>query len=184
MISKQGNETYPEHYGRTIRVLLRFSVVMLVIGLLSGVSYQESAKKVSLTPGPDGPAYWDATLRLALVHGHLIVSGVLLPVAMAGMLHLARSIGGKTISRRALTWSIWTYLPFVSLSMALMLVKAYHILLAVRGGQTDMSQINAAFFGGSKVIRHSVYGFVHVGMAFGLCVFAWCVWRSLRTKKP
>lgn len=183
MISAEENKTHPSHYSKAIRTLLRFSIVMLVIGLLSGIAYQESAKKLSLTPKPDGPAYWDAALRLALVHGHLIVAGVLLPVAMAGMVHMARSHGGSIISRRALSWAIYTYLPFMSASMGLMLFKAYHVLLSVRAGQTDMSLIHAAFLGGNKALRHSVYGFVHLGMAFGLCFFSWCLWRSLRSKQ-
>jgi len=183
MMANDENANRPGHYRDAIRVFLRFSAVMLVVGLLSGIAYQESGKKVSWNPGPEGPAYWDATLRLALVHGHLIMSGVLLPVAMACMLYLARWCGGREIGRRALAWALYTYLPFVSVSMGLMLFKAYHVLLSVRGGQTDMSLINAAYFGGSKAVRHSVYGFVHVGMAFGLCLFAWCVWRSLGAKQ-
>jgi hypothetical protein len=60
-----------------------------------------------------------------------------------------------------------------------MLYKAYHVLLSVRFGKTDLAAINEAIFAGSKALRHCVYGLSHVGMAAGLSVFAWCLWRSL-----
>ncbi len=152
---------------------------MLVVGLLSGIAYQESSKKLS---DASGVGHWDAALPLALVHGHIILTGVLLPVAMACMLHLSRLCGGAAVSTRALKWVVWTYLPFLTVSLCLMLYKGYHILLAVRAGVTDMAEINAGFFAGSKALRHAVYGLSHAGMAFGLCLFAWCVWRSLKVR--
>lgn len=173
---------YPRHYSTAIRALLRYALVFLVVGLLAGVAYQESAKKVALSSGADGPSYWDATLRLALVHGHLIVTGVLLPVAMAGMLHLALAHGGRAVSSRALAWTLGTYLPCVAVTNALMIYKGYHILLSVRAGETDMGRIDANLFGGIAALRHAMYGLSHTGMAFGLCLFAWCLWRSLKVK--
>lgn len=173
---------YPRHYNTAIRALLRYALVLLVVGLLSGVAYQESVKKIDRTPTPDGLSYWDVALHLALVHGHIIVTGFLIPVALAGMLHLARAHGGSEVSPRALRWAVGTYLPFVTLTVGLMLYKGYHVLLAVRAGEADMAQIDATLFAGSAALRHGLYGFSHVGMAFGLCMFAWCLWRSLRVK--
>lgn len=172
----------PPHYTTAIRILLRYALVLLVVSLLAGVAFQESVKKLSLTPGPGGLGYFEATLHLALVHGHLMVTGVLLPVAMAGMLHLARAHGGSEVGPRALRWVVYTYLPFVTVTVGLMLYKGYHVLLAARAGETDLARIDATLFAGSKALRHALYGLSHVGMSFGLCLFAWCVWRSLRVK--
>ena len=155
---------------------------MLLVGLLSGIAFQESAKRVDRTAIPGGLGYWDTTLHLALVHGHMIVIGVLLPVAMAGMLHLARAHGGAAIGPRALRLVIYTYLPFATVTLGLMLYKGYHILLAVRGGATDLALIDATLFAGGKALRHGLYGISHVGLSLGLCVFIWCLWRSLRVK--
>jgi len=171
---------YPSHYAPSVRALLRFSLVMIVIGLLSGVAFQESAKKLPYPSGPDEPAHLDATLGLALVHGHILVTGVLLPIAMAGVLHLARAVGGAEVGARGLRWSIRAYLTCVALTVALMLYKGYHVLLSARGGEADMALIDAGLFGGRTALRHAIYGVSHVGMAFGLCLFVWCVWRSLR----
>lgn len=173
---------YPRHYASAIRVLLRYALVMLVVGLLSGIAFQESAKRIDRTPTPSGLGYWDAALRLALVHGHILVTAVLFPIAMASMLHMARACGGAEVSRRALKWAVNIYLPFVTLTVGLMLYKGYHVLLAARAGATDLGRIDADFFGGSKAVRHAVYGLSHGGMALGLCLFAWCVWRSLKKK--
>jgi hypothetical protein len=40
-----------------------------------------------------------ATIHVALVHGHILVAGVLLPLALAGMLFLARKVGGAAVWR-------------------------------------------------------------------------------------
>lgn len=176
----QREPPYPPHYRAAIRTLLRYALVLLVVSLLAGVAYQESAKKVSLTPDPGGLPYWDVVLRLALVHGHLMVVGVLLPVAMASMLHLARACGGREVGSRVLKLAVYTYLPFSAVTVGLMLYKAYHVLLSARAGVADMGQIDATLFAGNKGLRHAIYGLSHVGMAFGLCVFVWCLWRSLR----
>ena len=171
---------YPPHYTRTVRVLLRYALVMIVIGLLSGVAFQESSKKLSYPTEPDGAGYLDATLGLALVHGHVLVTGVLFPIAMAGVLHLALACGGAEVGRRGLSWAVRSYLTFVTATVLLMLYKSYHVLLSARGGESDMELIDADFFGGQTSIRHIVFGASHIGMAFGLCLFSWCVWRSLK----
>ena len=91
----------PDHYRAAVRSLLRFALVMTILGLLSGVLFQESAKKLDLETLSPG-LYVAAGRRLALVHGHVLVSAVLLPIAMAAALVLARSVGGRELSSRPL----------------------------------------------------------------------------------
>jgi len=172
----------PRHYKAAILRLLRFGLVMVVVGLLSGIAFQESSKKMDLTPPIGGLSHLDAVLPLALVHGHVLLIGVLFPVAMASVLYLARACGGSEVSRRPLRWIVGIYIPFVSVSVALMLYKGYHVLLSARAGVTDMSQINSQLFAGNKVLRHGLYGLSHAGMGFALCMFVWCMWRSMRKK--
>lgn len=170
----------PAHYTAAIRSLLRFALIMVIIGLLSGIAFQESSKKMTLAPSTGGLSHLDAVLPLALVHGHILVIGVLFPVAMASVLYLARTCGGSEVSRRALRWTVGVYVPFVSVSVALMLYKGYHVLLSARAGVTDMARIDGEFFAGSRVLRNGLYGLSHAGMGLALCVFVWCMWRSLR----
>ncbi len=171
----------PAHYTAAIRRLLRFALVMVVIGLLSGIAFQESSKKMTLTPPVGGLSHLDAVLPLALFHGHILVIGVLFPIALAAVLYFARVCGGSDISRRALRWTVNTYIPFVSVSVVLMLYKGYHVLLSARAGITDMARIDGEFFAGSKMLRNGLYGLSHAGMGLALCIFVWCVWRSLRS---
>ena len=172
----------PTHYTVAVRTLIRFGLIMLVVGLLSGIAFQESSKKMSLTPPIGGLSHIDAILPLALVHGHILVIGVLFPFAMAAVLYLAQACGGSEISERALRWITTVYLPSVAVSVLLMLYKGYHVLLLARAGVADMRQIDSELFAGSSMLRHGLYGLSHTGMGIALCIFAWCVWRSLRTK--
>ncbi len=168
----------PPHYRSTIRTLLRFALLMTLVALLAGVLFQESAKKLDLEALSPG-LYLAAGRRLAFVHGHVFVSGVLVPISMAMALVLARGIGGRELTRRPLVWLRHGYLGGVSLMLVLMLVKSYHLLLAVRGGEHDLAAIDRAFSMGMPLVRHLIYGVVHVSMAFGLGVFAVALWRSL-----
>lgn len=173
----------PEPYARVVRTLLRFAVAATIFALLSGILYQESAKKLTHDAVEPG-LHLRATLSLALVHGHVFVSAVLIPIAMAGALVLARAAGGSELGTRPLVWLTRVYLPFVTLTLVLMIWKAYHVLLLVRWGETELAAIDARFFFGAKLVRHLVYGATHVGMALGLGVFVVALWRSLGRPRP
>jgi hypothetical protein len=168
----------PAHYPRALRVVIRYSIVMAFVGLLIGISFQESAKKLPFAKAPAGP-HLEAILPLALVHGHVFVMTVLVPLAMAGVLLISLRVGGAPVSPRSLRWLTHGYLPFASASVALMLVKGYFMLLAVRHGQTDFAVIDDAFLGGHGVARYAIYAFAHAGMGVALGVFLVALWRSL-----
>ena len=172
------NIDLPHHYRAALRTLVRFACVMTVVGLLAGVLFQESAKK--LTPEAVGAGlHTKATLRLALLHGHVIVSAVLMPIACAAALLIARRIGGAELGSKPLAWLTRGYLPLMCVTLTMMLVKAYHVLLAVRGGDTDLAAIDARYFFGQTLLRHVAYGAAHIGMALSLGVFVVALWRSL-----
>ena len=171
----------PDHHRSALRTLLRYSVVMAIVGLLIGVAYQESAKKLHHGDLPAG-VYLEAVQPLALVHGHVFLLGVLLPLAMAGALVLAPKAGGAPVGPRATAWLTRGYLGFAAAALVLQLMKGYHILLAVRGGDTDLAAVHAAFLGGATAVRYGTYGVVHTGMAVTLGVFLVALWRSLSAK--
>lgn len=172
----------PTHYGPCIRVLLRFACVMIVFGLLSGVLFQESSKKVTHAEAPNG-LHWEATYPLAFVHGHTFLIGVLIPVCAAMMLILAHRVGGGALSERTLTWLRRAYLPGAAVAILLMLYKGYHVLLHLRLTELrDLDAIDAKLFGGLRALRHGVYGLSHVAMAVGLGAFAIALFRSLGSR--
>lgn len=166
------------HHRDAIRVLVRYAVVAAIVSLLSGVLFQESSKKLDRAGLPTG-LHMEATLQLALVHGHVMMVGVLVPIAMAGLMLLGRRAGGELVGRKSLLWLTRGYLPFAALSLALMLWKGYHVLLGVRGGEHDLSIIDENFMFGIGGLRHGLYGLCHVAMAVGLVVYLIGVWRSL-----
>lgn len=165
----------------TVRTLIRYSIVMAIVGLLIGIAYQESAKKLPYEAIPAG-GHLEAVLHLALVHGHVFTLGVLLPLAMAGALVLARKAGGSEVpgwAQRTLTRG---YLPFAALALALQFYKGYHFLLLARSGERDFSVIDEAFFGGSHVLRYGIYAVVHSGMGIALGTYLVRLWVSLKTR--
>jgi len=175
------DQVLPVSYSKTLKILIRYAVVMAVFGLLIGVSYQESAHKLTHAAAPDGLRL-QATLPLALVHGHVLTMGVLLPLALAGALVLALKAGGSAVGSRMLAVLTRGFLPFVAASIALQLFKGYFILLSVRNGQLDMGAVDAAFMAGSSSLRYVVYALVHSGMGISLGIFLVGLWRSLGRK--
>ena len=87
--------------------------------------------------------------------------------------------GGREIGERSLQWLVRGYLPAAAFTLVLQLVKGYHVLLAVRGGQTDLAAIDHAFLGGQEVLRYALFGVSHTAMGVGLVVFLVALWRSL-----
>lgn len=168
----------PDPYAPLTRVLVRYAIVMAIVALLAGISFQESAKRLSYEQAPAG-LHLEAVLPLGLVHGHVFTAGVLLPLALAGALHLARRAGGGEVGLRVRTLFAWLFLPFTALSLVLLLLKGYHVLLAVRRGETDLGAIDAAFLGGHHAFRYAVYGTVHSLMGLGLVILLVAIWRSL-----
>jgi hypothetical protein len=169
----------PQNYRDATRTLLRFAIVMAIVGLLSGIAYQESAKKLPFD-GLDPGLRIQATIHLALVHGHIFLTSMLLPIALAGMLFLAVKTGGRPLGTRSLRLLTRGFLPFTAATVVFMLVKGYHFLLQVRGGARDLAAVDAAFLGGSTAARYAVYGFVHAGMGITLGIFLVILWRSLK----
>ena len=168
----------PPHYRRAIRLLIRYAIVLAIVGLLVGISYQESTKKLPYEDAAAGVRI-ESVYRLAMTHGHIFTMGVFLPLALAGALVLARKTGSRELGPGALRWLLWGYLPFAAASIALQLYKGYHFLLQVRAHERDFAVIDAAVMGGSHVLRYGVWAVAHVGMGVSLGVFLVLLWRSL-----
>ena len=175
------SEEIPSRYVLTIRTLIRFAVAMAFVGLLSGLLFQESSKKLTYASAAPG-LHLEATIRLALLHGHVFLIGMIIPLCLAFAMVLARRIGGAAISPRGQAFLTRGYLPLAAIALGLMLYKAYHVLLAVRGGNSDLDAVYGNLFGGITPLRHAAYGLTHTGMSVCLAVFLVSLWRSLSTK--
>ncbi len=176
--STQAVSALPSHYQRAIRILIRYAIALAIVGLLVGISYQESTKKLPYADAPAGVRI-ESVYRLAMTHGHIFTMGVFLPLALAGALVLARKVGGRELGPGALRWLLLGYLPFAVASIALQVYKGYHFLLLARAGERDLAVIDAAVMGGSHVLRYGIWAVAHVGWGVSLGVFLVLLWRSL-----
>ena len=98
---------------------------------------------------------------------------------MAGAWLMARRAGGADVSGRSLAWLTRGYLPAAAVTLVLQLVKGYHVLLAVRGGATDLAAVDHAFLAGNEVLRYALFGISHTALGVCLTVYLVALWRSL-----
>jgi hypothetical protein len=168
----------PASYQRFFRIQLRYALVMLGIGLLAGICFQESGRKVSLEQFGPG-VHLEYLLTLAMVHGHTFLMGVLLPLAMAWMLDLGLRLGGPAVPPAALAWTAGLYLPGAALSVALMLYKGYHFVLGARYSALSFAALDGALYGHHPLLRAALAGLAHAAMGLGVGILAWVLWRSL-----
>jgi hypothetical protein len=173
----------PESYRSFYRIFLRFSMVMILAGLLMGILFQESSKKAPVSDIlPAGP-HLESIFSLSLVHGHTFIIGALIPLAITWMLYLGLKLGYQPLSDRSLRWGGGLYLPSATIAVLLMLYKGYHYLLGVRGGQLDFTVLDASLFFGSHALRSATYGLTHTAMAVGLSILVIGFWKSMRQPK-
>jgi len=173
----------PSHYRPIYRTYIRFSLVMMVLALLLGIAFQESAKKAPISAALPAGVHLEATINLALVHGHAFLIGVLIPLAVTWISYLGLSLGFAPLTEKSLKWTTRLYLPGSALAILLMLYKGYHLLLGVRSGVTDLSQLDSSMFLGSHALRAAAYGLTHTSMALGLFIFVISFWKTMNNAK-
>jgi hypothetical protein len=169
----------PEHYKPFCRTHLRFALIMIAVALLAGISFQESGRKVLVSQAVPAGAHLEFILALALVHGHVFLVGVLLPLAFTWMLRLSLDLGTAALPERTLAWTSGLYIPGAVLTIILMLLKGYHLVLGVRHGALDFAALNGRFLFSSHVLRVGAYGLAHGLMGLGLAILVFALWRSL-----
>ena len=171
--------TIPDHYRALYRTWLRYAIVMMILGLLTGFAFEESAKRAPVSAFLPAGNHLEAILPLAMVHGHAFLLGAVLPLALVFMLHLGLTLGFRPLGATTLKAATWLYLPGSAAAVALMLYKGYHWVLGVRFGHTDFAAWNSAFFGGHEGLRAAVYGLAHTAMAVGMAILIIAFWRSM-----
>ncbi len=170
----------PEHYRKTFGTYLRYVVVMLIVGLLMGIMFQESAKKTPFSEALPAGVHLETVINLAMVHGHTFLIGALIPLAVVWMLFLGNALGHPPIGEKALKVGTWLYLPAAVGAVLLMLYKGYHFQLGVRGGEMDFQALDRTFFGGSHALRATAYAVIHSAMAGGLGTILVSFWKTLK----
>ena len=178
---EQLNPTLPDHYRSSLRIVLRYAIIMIFVALLIGIFFQESSKKMDYSQVPPG-VNLEAKIHLALVHGHVFLIAVILPLVLAGAVLMARKVGGQELTSRRIKWLTRGYLPFATLTVALQFYKGLHFIYSARSDHSDFQAISDSLFAGSAPLRHGLYGLSHTGMAIGLGVFLFFLWGSLKQR--
>lgn len=170
----------PKHYKQAWRLMIRFALLMISVGLLFGIMYRESTRRVAMLPQAD---HWAATEHLVLVHGHTFLLGVLIPVAVMALMYHSLLVGGRELKASPLLLHVRLYLIGAFASICLLVYKGYHYVLAVRAGELDFQIIAESMFGGNELLRGASYAISHILMGSGLSALALSLWFSLENSE-
>lgn len=173
----------PDHYRRFYIAFIRMSLIMLVVGGVAGILFQEMTHSLRFKDVPPGRRL-ESTYHLALAHGHSFLIGAVMPVCWVAILHVGLALGRRPVGARALKWIAATYIPGAVSVVSLILYKGMHYVLAVKAGEQDFDVIHHSLFGGVRWLRGLVYGTSHTVATVGLCIFAWLMWRNLGNGRP
>jgi hypothetical protein len=170
----------PRYYQTAIAALLRFVLAMLVLALVAGILYAESAKKVPLDTYTLQTSF-HANYLLSLLHGHTFMFGVFIPLAIIllwvlPMWLLQTPAMGPVLIRL----TTWLYMPSALVSVGLLIYKAYAVQLMVRAGNSDFAAIEHALFAGNHLLRVLGYALPHTGFGVALLCLVIGVGRSLK----
>ncbi|HEY9686573.1 MAG TPA: hypothetical protein V6C52_06320 [Coleofasciculaceae cyanobacterium] len=171
---------FPEHYRVAFRTYLRFIVIMLIVALLLGIMFQESAKKTPFSAALPAGVHIETMINLALVHGHTFLIGALIPLGVTWMLYLGLMLGHPPIGEKPLGIGTRLYLPAAVGAIILMLYKGYHFQLGVRAGEMDFRALDQSYFFGSHALRAAAYGITHTALAVGLGMILVSFWKTLK----
>ena len=152
------------------RLVLTYSLVMLVAFLAVGVFYREFSKAfLGAAPGVE------ATYYLSLAHGHTLVAGALIPLALAATAYIAEGALGASPDYRGLRKAFITYAAGSVAAVALLIYKGAGIVYYYQlTGSVEVAE--QALFLGSHALREALYGTAHLVMGAGL---VWAVAKLL-----
>jgi hypothetical protein len=121
-----------------------------------------------------------AKLPLDLVHGHIFMFAVLVPLSFCLLLFFSRLIGGDEIRKRSLLISFIMYFGGSTISLILMIAKGISMEETfARNPNESFAIVNSQLFGGSLGLRSALYGIFHVLTACGLLMFVTSISKSL-----
>src|SRR6478609_11535510 len=161
----------PKHYRLLYASFIRLACTMILFALFTGILHRESTRHLSyanLAPG----IHWEAIYHLALVHGHIFMIGVILPIITLVMLHFGMILRAAPLSETTIAWGKRLYHTGAGLMLGLFIYKAYHYVLSVRFGLLDFSKIETTYFAGNSLLKALLYGLSHTSMSVCLGIFA------------
>ena len=175
--------TLPAHYRKFYISFIKLACFMIIFALVAGILFQESGTRKIHYDGKFTPGVpWESLYHLALLHGHVFLIGVLVPMAMLVMAQFGLIVGGSELSAKSLKLTAALYHSGAGATVLLMLYKGYHYVMAVRGNQMDFAVIDDSFFGAQHVVRAIGSGLSHTAMGAGLSILAVSILKSMPKK--
>ena len=171
---------YKTFITRTIKLAMTCMVLTTGAGLLSRELTHTVADDLShLPPG----TRWGFLYPFALLHGHVFLTGVALPLALSGSLVLARMAGGTLVSSSTLHWG-WTSLSFgVISSLLLLLAKSQMLLNSIHScanhPPADCDPYALSVSNWVSPLRPILYATAHGSLAVGSSIIAVAIGQSL-----
>ncbi len=160
---------------RLFRPVLAYALVMLIVFLGVGVLYREFSKAF-LGGGAEDvvPAFY-----LSLSHGHALLMGALIPMALLFAVIVAEQLGARDIDYAGLRKAFIMYAIGSLAAIGLLIYKGLGIIYNY-SALGSMELADQALFLGSHALRESLYGTAHLIMGVGL---VWYVAKVLAILK-
>mmetsp|Transcript_5269 Transcript_5269/g.8043 ORF Transcript_5269/g.8043 Transcript_5269/m.8043 type:complete len:192 (+) Transcript_5269:61-636(+) len=184
----------PKHYQNSIKRLLKFIAIMLIIGVVSGFFTQELGRLVRGKEGIDLALENAVLLPSRLIHGHILTLGAVIPavfiVCLIGLCAVKDYQKEQPIREKSLTVSLTMLQVGVLSSLLLSGVKAITLLFHVGKMLKSQTQIettihqlldNALPIG--FLPRLVVYAISHLLLGSALAMFATSVLKNLNSNE-
>ena len=170
----------PQHYKRFIHRTIKMAMTCIVLTSGAGFLSRELTHTVGedlerLDPG----TRWGFVYPFALLHGHVFLTGVALPLVLAGSLVLARISGGTIVSPSTLQWG-WTCLLIgVVSSLLLLLAKSQLLLNSLDNCAPKCDPYSLVLSVWVSPLRAILYAGAHGSLAVGSSIIAVAIGQSL-----
>ena len=168
---------------KTVSRLLLFSLVMLIVGMLSGVYTREVLRLVEKGM-TDYQSFLIVSQNAYGVHGHILMLGSVLPAMLALIANAVKS-DVKTFCVRCLKYASILMMVGTVFTLTLAVYKqSFTMFVLISNPDIAISQIDCALFWENSVIRSVCYMTAHSVLAIGLFWFASALIRTIVRKPP
>ena len=162
------------------KVMVKYSLIMSILGLAIGVLYREFTK--AYIAGFPLESQILVSYYLSLSHGHAFIVGVLIPLALLTSTYVLMKT--EYMDSKDLSFLKKPFIVFVvgSLMMiGLLIYKGLGIVyFYAQNPEAGLTVADEKLFLGSKALRESLYGLAHLTMGIGLIWYIWMLFKHAK----
>ena len=168
-----------EKMNKTIVFLIRFSIVMLIVGLAIGFISQITAKVIFRSIPMEAQVF--AERNMSNLHGHIIIIGFIVPMILAFATNFVKNnlaINKGRVKRLRIAFKCYIAGSITTLFLSTYKGLFYMIKLS-QDISVPLDDIDGALFFGNQIFRSIIYSMAHPLFAFGLLWYLLILWRGL-----